>query len=328
MKEGRQAIERREIILNAVDTFIKIHDLWEADVYGPPQPSEKFERAVKLCTDICAGGDMPEDCRGLCGAVAKMGVEWIRYESGQMGGDHRPTKSFWDAVRDVKSERIGAVPFAPRVRESVAVLRTQGVSREQIARFNYGDPEWENGFGPFCGSRGEVNHEKIDEEERLNKLTPPQTLLPPGWIHPDDRNRKRTADENARTKLAQLQEELTRGKSTEDPLKLLREGQFANVVARECGLTLDEVHALANQNGIAVENTPNLAAMRAPQEPEINEAADRALQPGPATDEPVGESPEQQVARLFSQGFDKHQIADRLGLTPRKVEKLRMLARV
>jgi hypothetical protein len=331
MQEGRQAIERRTLILNAVDTFLRIHDEWEADVHGPPQPDEKFERAVHLCIEICERGDTPADCRALIGAVAKMGTEWLLYENGKMGSDHRPTTAFWNAVRDVKRERAGAVPFTPRTRESVMTLRKQGVGDPQIARCNYGDPDWPNGYGPFLGLRGEVNEAALDAEARANEKG--ESTLPPDWIHPDDRNRKKQSEADAATRLAALQHELqAREASAEDPEKLLREGQFANVVARVCNMPLDEVIALANKIGVSVETTPNLAAQRAPQEPVINEALGRAMDAGtpdgPAFEMPEPETPEAQVARMFEQGFDKEQIAERLGLTPRKVEKLRMLSRV
>lgn len=331
MVEGREANERRDMILSAVDTFLKIHDEWEADIHGPPQPSEKFERGVLLCIEICERGDTPEDCRGLIGAVAKMGTEWLLYENGKMGADHRPTTAFWNAVRDVKKERAGAVPFVPRNRESVLTLRKQGVGDPQIARCNYGDPEWPNGYGPFLGARGEVNEAALNAEAKANERG--ETTLPADWIHPDDRNRKRQADQDARTRLSQLQKEISANnaaKSNEDPEKLLREGQYANVVARVCGMPLDDVIALANKLGVTTDTTPNLAAQRAPQEPSINEASDRALQPAdaPAFEMPEPEGPEMQVARMFAQGFDKEQIAEKLGLTPRKIEKLRSLARV
>src|SRR5690242_11069954 len=118
MNDGRIANERRKIILEAVDTFIKIHDAWEADMRGPTQPTERFEKALKLAVEICERGDTPQDCRRLITAVAKMGVEWLQYEAGKCvtdaHGEVRPTRQFWDAVRAVKQERAGAAPFKPR----------------------------------------------------------------------------------------------------------------------------------------------------------------------------------------------------------------------
>lgn len=328
MNEGRQAIERRKLILQAVDTFFKIHDEWEADLHGPPQPSEKFERAVHVAMQICEHGDTPEDCRSLVGAVAKMGVEWILYENGKHADDYRPTKAFWDAVRQVKVERIGAAPFKPRTRETVLVLVKQGVTLEQIARANFADPEWENGFGPFLDQRGATDYAALERERAANEKG--KSTLPADWIHPDDRHRKRAAEDTARIHLQELQDELTKQVSTEDPLALLQEGQYANVVARVCNMELDDVIALANANGITVETTPNLAAMRSPQEPAINEAADRALQPtnapdaamGPAYEEPEGQTVGEQAAIMAARGSDNEEIADALGLTPKKVRLL------
>jgi hypothetical protein len=328
MNEGRQAIERRKLILQAVDTFIQIHDEWELDKNGPAQPSEKFERAVHVAMQICEHGDTPEDCRSLVGAVAKMGVEWILYENGKHRDDYCPTKAFWDTVRTVKAERIGAAPFRPRTRETVATLIKQGVGLEQIARANFADPEWENGYGPFLDVRGATNYDALERERLANEKG--KSTLPSDWIHPDDRHRKKAAEDTARIRLQELQDEQNKQVSNEDPLALLKEGQYANVVARVCNMTLDEVMELANSEGLTVETTPNLAAMRAPSEPQINEAADRALQPnngpdaamGPAYEEPEGDTIAQQAAIWAARGKDNEEIADLLGLTPKKVRLL------
>lgn len=322
MNDGRLANERRALILEAVDTFLKIHDAWEADVHGPPQPSEQFERAVQICVEICERGDQPEECRALVGAVAKMGLEWALYQNGKMGSEYRPTKAFWDAVREVKMERVGAVPFKPRKRETVKMLLDQKVGPEQIARANFADREWPNGFGPFLDARGAVDYDALDAERRANERG--ETTLPADWIHPDDRNRKRTMDETARVRLQQLRDETNKTDSREDPEALLREGQYANVVARVCGLPLDDVLAIAQRLGLDVETTPNLAARRAPSEPQINEAADRALQPtpGPSSDMPDAQTPAAQIQRFRAMGLGDEEIAERLGVSPRKLRKL------
>lgn len=335
MPAGQVMIERRDTILKSVDVFLKIHNAWEADVHGDKQPSDKFETAIKLCIEICQRGDIPEECKRLISAVAKMGEEWLLYENGKMDSEYRPLSAFWDSVRNVISERAGAIPYAPRVRESVARLIKEGVSRRQIARDLYGDPEWSNGFGPFCGARGEVNDAAIDEEERLNKLSPPQTTLPVDWVHPDDRNRKRTTDEEMHTRLSSLATMTQKKKSKEDPEKMLREGAFIQQVANECGLTRDEVIAIANRLEITAEEVPNLAAMRAPSEPQIHERANASLQPGSQIDdEPRITEPDpadvamMQAADLEAEGFTPEQIGEKMGLSPRKVKKLLMMARV
>lgn len=315
--------ERRGLILEAVDTFIQIHDSWEADLKGPAQPTERFERALKLAVDVCERGDTPQDCRRLVAAVAKMGIEWIKYENGlhlnDPTGDVLPVRQFWEAVRDVKSERSGAVPLEPKKRESIALLRKQGLTDQMIAKA-WEDPEWPNKRGPFYGSRGEANGDAIDAEIAANAKG--ETTLPEGYIHYDDRARLKRDEENLRTRLSQLRQEAEKKVSKEDPEAMLREGQFVNVVARECGLTQNEVVDIANKIGVKPQMTPNLASQRAPSEPQINEFVERAMDAGirreevsSEYEEPNVQSPADQIARMLASGMTKHAVCEQLGIT-------------
>ena len=322
----RQLNERRETILRAVDTFLKVHAEFEADVHGPPYPDERFEKAIRVCIEICQRGDIPTECRGLIGAVARMGVEWILYENGKELTNHSPTRAFWDTVRGVMLARIGATPFKPKQRESVRVLRKQNVGDRQIAVM-FADPEWPNGHGPFFGSRGEPNENAINAEVAANEKG--ETTIPADWVHPDDRDRKRRAETDALEQLTALENEISKNDSHEDPEKMLREGAFVQQVATCCGISTDEVYKLANRIGIQAAEVPNMAATRGVGEPAINPAADRTLQPRNAPELIVGESemphgadPAEQAADLEKLGYDAEQIAEHMGLTPRKVKKL------
>jgi hypothetical protein len=317
---------RRRIILDAVDTFIRIHDQWEADMSAPPQPSERFERSLKLAVEVCERGDTPQDCRRLVASVAKMGIEWLRYESGvhRSGpdGDVLPVKAFWDAVRVMKQERTGSAPVRPKSRESVALLRKQGLNDRQIA-VCWADPEWPNGYGPLFGSRGEPDCDAIEREANQQN-----SVLPADYVHYDDRVKIRNDEETLRTRLSELQQETEASQlgrdSNEDPEQMLRDGAYLNQVAMVCGMTLDEVVDLANRMGIKAEQTPNLASERAPHEPAIDPHAAAAMD---ATvredDEPDSvETPEMQVRRLSDQGSTPEEIAERLGLTVKAVRRM------
>lgn len=329
--ETRQIIERRKTILRSVDVFLKMHDAFEADVHGPPYPDENYDKAVGVCAQICLQGDSPAECKALIAAIAKMSIEWTLYQRGKEQEDHSPTRRFWETVAAVKMARIGAVPFKPRERESVRTLRKQNVGDRQIAKM-FEDPEWPNGYGPFYGSRGEHNEDAINAEAAANEKG--ETTLPKDWVHPDDRHRQKQAETDALEQLTALEQQLNPPASTEDPEKMLREGAFIQQVANCCGISTDEVYRIANRIGITPAQTPNLAATRGVGEPAINEAADRALQPRNASelnvgdDMPHGADPAEQAADLQKLGWDAEQIADRLGMTPRKVKKLLLAARV
>lgn len=323
-----EMVKRKKLILQAIDTFIKVHDDWEVDMKAPPQPHERFEKALKLAVEVCEKGDTPQDCRRLVSAMAKLGLEWLRYENGHFvsdaAGDVRPAKSFWDAVRQLKIERKGSAPFQPKKRESIALLMDiQKVSPEQIARFIYADPEWENGYGPFLDHRGAVDYEALERERKE-----PGSVLGKDYVHYDDRKRLADDEETLRTRLAALAEEgelLAGNTSTEDPEQMLRDGAYLNQVATCCNMTMEEVIALAEKLGIHAESTPNLAAQRAPQEPEINPHAAAAMDARVRDvpyEEPTVETPEQQVARLATQGRSAEEIAEQLGLTLKQVGRM------
>jgi hypothetical protein len=229
-------------------------------------------------------------------------------------------------VAAVRLARIGAVPFKPRERETVATLRKQGVNDRQIA-VAFADAEWPNGHGPFFGNRGEPNEDAINNEIAANARG--ETTLPKDWVHPDDRHRQKQAEADALEQLTALEVQLNKGGSTEDPEKMLREGAFIQQVANCCGISTEEVYKIANRIGIKAPETPNLAALRGVGEPEINEAADRGLQARPAPElnvggfeMPHGAGPAEQAADLQKLGWDTEQIADHMGLSPRKVKKL------
>lgn len=334
---------RREQIIAAIDAFKKVHDAWEADRNAPPQPSELFERALNLCVRLCQYGDIPSDCRSIVAAVARMGLAWIKYQQGNMKSDGTPFQSFWDTVRGVFIARAGANIVPMRRPESVRALRKQNVPDPQIATQIYGDPEWPNGKGPFLTERGAVDEAALDAEERANAEG--RSTLPDDWVQYIDRDRFRREEQDLADQLAMLTNAVyVAPPRVEDMDGLIREGQYVDVIARECRASVDDVVARCGQLGVEPQHRPNLQAERAPQEPDINPhaaaAMDATIHAGvelpagqdfaPDLEGPAGPSIEQpdssldimqQVEQMASRGFQPEQILQQIGMTPDELSK-------
>lgn len=311
-------MERREAILAAVDTLIRVHDEWEADPKSPVVPTERFEKAVNLCVSICAAGEIPAECRQLVAAVAVLGREWQDYSTGRQDNEFRPLGSFWDAFRAVKGARKGSQKLEPRKVEPVAILIQQGVSPKQIAYFIYGD----NGVGPFVGPRGEVLHDLIDKE-RLN----PGSVIPKDWVHPAELAAMQAQEADLETQLQNFTQEIevdgTDPASIED---MLREGAFINQICRAKGVTREEVIHVANHLQIQARDPENLTTLRAPHEPKITPEQDAALQPRSQPEREaaaLADVDEDRVMELLEQGMTPLQVAQEVGCSAQKVGKIR-----
>jgi hypothetical protein len=313
-------VERRESILTAVDTLIRVHDEWEADPNSPVVPTERFEKAVHLCIGICGEGDIPSDCRDLVAAVVRFGREWDAYSGGRQDNEFRPLGTFWDAFRAMRSARTGRPQYQPRTLESVAILLGQGVSPKQIAYFIYGD----NGVGPFVGPRGEVLHDLIDKERRE-----PGSVIPAGWVHPSEVALMQQHEADLTTQLQDFSQELQDADGT-DPAtieQLLIEGAFINQICRAKGVTREEVIHIANRLGVIAKDPDNLTTLRAPHEPKITPEQDAALQPHSQPESEAEASStdidEDRVMELLASGMTPLQVAQEVGCSAQKVGKIR-----
>lgn len=271
-------MSRRTDILAAVDNLKRVHDAWESDDQSPLQPTAELERVINATIRTCESGDVPFDCRELIRAVDLMGAEWRKYEAGQRTPDYRPVPAFWEALRGVWRARAGS--SRPKVRrpEPVKVLIDQKVSYQQIAQRIYGwfNPATEQFEGPLLDERGNPDIDLIHKEAEQAG-----SVVPKDWVHPSERER---VEQEAAAVEASLEPSVRHeSKPTEDPAtveELLREGAFPEQIARVKGLSINQVLSIAEQHGIEPAKMPNLAAMRAPHEPELTKEQDASLQPG------------------------------------------------
>lgn len=271
-------MSRKSDILAAVDRLKRAHDDWESDDQSPLQPTAELERVINGTIKTCESGDVPYECRELVRAVDLMGAEWRKYESGQRTKDYRPLPAFWESLRGVWKARAGTHRPKPRRPEPVIVLISQKVSYQQIAQRIYGwfNPETERFEGPLVDDRGNPDIELIHREAAA-----PGSVVPKDWIHPSEA--ERIAEESAEAEASLEPSERHESAPAEDPAtieEMLREGAYPEQIARVKGISVNQVLAVAEQHGITPARMPNLAAMRAPQEPELTPEQDAALQPG------------------------------------------------
>lgn len=285
--------DRRTAILSAVDTMIAEHDAWANDPHSPEQPTERMELAIDAAILECASGDVPSDCRELVGAMSALSVRWDDYRAGSWDGRQRPLPDFWRTFQGVMSARKGANKRGYRRPEPVAELIRQKVGYEQIARFIYGDGE----KGPF------LHDGRIRVDLILQEAEKPGSVVPADWIHPDQIRRE--AEDlkalNSRLNALQSRDE----KRSEDPStveELLRQGAFPEQVARVKGISVIDVREIAAQCRLTPNELPNLAAIRAPHEPELTEEQDRAYQP--RMSEPVAEDDIEEPEAMSDEALD------------------------
>lgn len=266
---------RREEILAAVDDLLAAHDEWESDPLAPSVPSVAFESAINGAITICEHGDVPGDCRQLVKSMETLALQWTAYENGDMQPTGMPKQTFWAALSDVARNRLESSHDERPKLESVMRLKTDKVSDEQIAKI-YGTrvetargPKW---VGPFFDSRGVVLASKIREEAEK-----PGSVIPSDWVHPTEQARLDKVTEANRNRLTRVQGRATDNTPKEDPLKLLKDGQYADVVAKVCKMPLDDVIELANENGIEVSSRPNLMSERSDYLPKLSEEQERVF---------------------------------------------------
>mgnify|MGYP006348146317 FL=1 len=266
---------RREEILAAVDDLLATHDEWENDPLAPSVPSVAFESAINGAITICAHGDIPGDCRQLIRAMEDLSVQWIAYEDGSMEPTGLPKRSFWNAMAEVVRHRQESKHDERPKLESVKILKGQNVTDAQIATIYSANVMTNRGpkrVGPFHDSRGVVLSHLIRQEAEQ-----PGSVIPPDWIHPDRQAEMDKVTEANRNRLTRVQGRATDNTPKEDPLKLLKDGQYADVVAKVCKMPLADVIALAHEHGIEVSSRPNLMSERSDYLPKLSESQERVF---------------------------------------------------
>lgn len=273
-------------ILQAVDQLLKVHDDWEADDTAPVQPTEAFEQAIITAIETGDNGDVPAQCREICQALARLRVEWDAYAAGHARtADHRPIGRFWGAFRNLINCRAGAETYTPKQPEPVWMLIEQKVTYHQIAFHIWGH----RGQGPFITASGQPDIEKIlDEAKNPGKWTK-------DWIHPDQLAiaNHRQGELKRRLSAVSVREDVPQTVEKASIEDMLREGQYPDVIARVKHTTLEEVMAVAKKHGLTPNERPNLAAMRAPQEPSLPGAD--AIERAASSDDEIDDSDDEEL---------------------------------
>ncbi len=251
--------ERTEQLLTAVDNLLRVHDDWEADETAPVQPTAAFEIAIGEAIAVGDEGDIPAQCRDLCVALQRLGVEWEKFVNGLRTPDHRPIASFWGAFRDVIHSRAHSETKELKQPEPVSLLIEQKVPHNQIGRHIWGF----QGKGPFINSLGQVDSTKILEEAKEpGKYTK-------GWVHPEQIARQRDSQRELSRRLGNAsRREQVNAKVVEKAsiVEMLKEGQYPDVIARVKNVSLEAVLEEARVYSISPAVRPNLAAERSSRE--------------------------------------------------------------
>jgi hypothetical protein len=303
-------------LLTTVDTMIAIHDAWVADEQSGRTniPPEQLENAFAAMFSAAHDSDIPNGQKALFKYIEAFESQWEQYVNGQCKTNMEPYPRFWDALRAVIHERTlsASISSSPRRIESVATLRRQKVSDWQIANTIYGY----HGKGPFLDDRGRMLPDLIDKEEKE-----PGSVVGADWVHPMEEQVRRDHLQQAETriqKLEKLSREPERPRESVDGM--LREGANIQQICKVCGVSEEQVLKVAEVLGITPKFRENIASMRAPHEPAIDEAAAQALSidtrqaartPQPRVTESIDKGPGQEkTAGMEKSGKRDPEISD------------------
>lgn len=318
--QSEETLKIEQQIIAAADNMIAVHDEWERDEKAPIQPTAAFEEALVKLAETC-NGDIPSRCRELATAVSRLTEEWNQYARGEWDRRGCPLPRFWGAFRNFLTARSGATIRPIRRPEPVAALLEQKVSYQQIAFHIWGH----DGKGPFINEAGQPD---IDRIRQAADGTYKGHL---DWIHPSELSRNisdTVASKNRIENVLRLEhedEQITEDKSSIEDL--LREGQFASVIAQVKHCTIEEVYRVGQAKGLTVNERPNLTAERSPYEPEIPESIHRAMPSNPVEQRTpqaiqttmTPETLNMEITRMLGEGIGAPEIARELGVTPQKV---------
>lgn len=253
-------------ILAAVDNLIRVHNLWESDPNSPPVPTVEIETAINRAYQD-SEGDTPAQCRDLVIAIGRLVVEWNKYAEDPEARDrlNRPLPSFWAAFRAMQQARETARTVAYKRPELVKELRTQKVTDRQICLI-YSD----NGKpGPLCDENGHPDPFKIDAEvatpgihtkawidEQARKFHDAQVKGLPSFLQQAPVTMGVSSAENARP--------AANNGPTEKAsiLEMLKEGAFADQIAKVKQISVEEVLQVAAANNIEPVRKPTMGELK------------------------------------------------------------------
>lgn len=257
---------RRTVFIGAIEQMLTAYDEWyadhDADTIAIDSP---FDLAIQVVIARCNNGSIPADCREMATAAGQLELEYGKYRDGHKDSKGAPGGSFFAAIARLQTAHIGimlaAVPKNRNI-EPVAELIASNVSFQQIALI-YGMTDHATGkkIGPFFDDFGRVLEILIRQEAKE-----PGSVIPAGWVHPQDEfNSAQLADQARGTqrRLEQIREqdvvnakrrEAIKYRPTEqEVVDFLMEGAFIHqVVSTWPVLEEGSVVAIANRAGIAL----------------------------------------------------------------------------
>lgn len=187
--------------------------------------------------------------------VVDLGKEWTAFTAGKsMTDDGEPPDSFWEFYAALSRMLQRTEDKKIRPLESVAQLwkELEGFPRraEQIAQMYgkrvktaTGGERWE---GPFF--KGGIVDAALVEKEALS----PHSVLDVDFVPPAEQEKRAEAAQRAAEQLKNLHLYQQKKRPKVDPLQMLAEGQFADVVARVAGMSERELRVLAAREGVAI----------------------------------------------------------------------------
>jgi hypothetical protein len=313
--------------VTATDRMLAVHDAWVAN--PDPQykdiPPREFEEACEALFDAIVGEDIPAEMRDLVRAIETFQTQWQLYAGGAREHDGRPKGSLWRALRQIIKDRLQTSELRPKKPEPVHELLRQNVSPNQIAQAIYG---WK-GVGPFLKD-GVVLYDLIDKEAK----TPGSVITDPNWLPGYEVERLREHNISLKKRQDKIDELIAGPEKArpQDPLQLLKEGQFVDVIAKVTGYTEEQVLGMAKIINVEPSyRTPLTGNVRGPYDAPlrpsdaamVDSMANKPAEPNPAVKR-VPKGTGARVRELFESGMGAPEIAATvgLGLTPRDVVKL------
>lgn len=315
-------LDRTEVLLTAIDSLLVVHDEWVAG--NEDLLTMDYESAIHVLIDTFDEGDIPGTFREAWTAVGQLKVEWARFVEGATRKNPLPSDSFWAAIANLRSARNTSTESERIPIEPLEMLEKQGVSHRQIAVIYS-----HNGRGPFLRG-GEPMVHLVRQE-----LARPGSVIPEGWVHPQEEERQRELRELQSKSLARIQEKQKAAQKAancpETIEELLQQNVFPSQIAKMHGVTVAEVMQVASKAGISLPAESDLGVLPAvfqkeelpvPVSAEEDDDDDEARESTADGDESVPSDPRDAVFYWKDRGASLTEISKQTGLKITQVNSI------